>query len=128
MKIEISIGELLDKISILFIKQQNIPDQNKLININKELNHLTEQANYLFQNDRIIVLYSKLIEVNQELWNIEDKIRFKEKLQEFDGVFIELARSIYKLNDQRANIKKEINMITQSNFIEEKYHSSYIDL
>jgi hypothetical protein len=124
MKIEVSIGEIVDKLSILHIKKDNIVDVIKLENINKEYVYLHEivfsQLNINYDED-----YSKLLDVNKSLWVIEDKIRFKERDKEFDNDFIELARSVYFTNDKRAEIKKEINLKYGSLFVEEKSYSKY---
>jgi hypothetical protein len=124
MKIGVSIGEIVDKLSILHIKKDNIVDVIKLENINKEYVYLHEivfsQLNINYDED-----YSKLLDVNKSLWVIEDKIRFKERDKEFDNDFIELARSVYFTNDKRAEIKKEINLKYGSLFVEEKSYSKY---
>ena len=124
MKIEVSIGEIVDKLSILHIKKDNIEDVIKLENINKEYIYLHEivfsQLNINYDDD-----YSKLLDVNKSLWVIEDKLRDKERVNEFDNDFIELARSVYFTNDKRAEIKKEINLKYGSLFVEEKSYSKY---
>jgi hypothetical protein len=123
MEIEVSIGEIVDKLSIIEIKSENITDEIKLKNVKKEYIYLHEivfsKLNIRYED------YSKLLEVNKELWQIEDKIREKEKLKEFDNQFIELARSVYYTNDKRADIKKEINLRYGSLFVEEKSYKSY---
>ena len=124
MKIEVSIGEIVDKLSILHIKKDNIVDVIKLENINKEYVYLHEivfsQLYINYDED-----YCKLMDVIKSLWVIEDKIRFKERDKEFDNDFIELARSVYFTNDKRAEIKKEINLKYGSLFVEEKSYSKY---
>jgi hypothetical protein len=124
MKIEVSIGEIVDKLSILHIKKDNITDEVKLENINKEYVYLHEivfsQLNINYNDD-----YSKLLDVNKSLWIIEDKLRDKEKDKSFDDDFIQLARSVYFTNDKRAEIKKEINITYGSLFVEEKSYSNY---
>ena len=118
MKIEVSNGEIVDKLTILKIKKDNITDEEKLVNINKEYDYLYQ---IIFNDLKILESdYCDLIIVNKKLWNIEDKIRDKEKRQEFDDEFTELARSVYIINDKRSEIKKLINLKTNSNFIEEK--------
>ena len=122
----ISDGEILDKFSILNIKQKKIIDQNKLININNEINSLQNiSLKIILSNSRIEIFYAELTKINEKIWTIEDNIRKKEKLQQFDSEFIELARSVYRTNDQRANIKKQINIISESNLIEEKSYEQY---
>lgn len=114
-RINISIGELLDKISILEIKKENIVDLVKLSNIQKEFEMLQKEASKFPK-----ILYSELKEVNQKLWEIEDKIREKEHKEEFDSEFIQLARSVYITNDLRSEIKRKINLATNSSLVEEK--------
>jgi len=126
IKIELSVGELLDKITILQIKSERIDDASKLENINKELRvlqSLWEVSSYS-QND-LDENISELKTINEALWDIEDKIREKEGEQVFDQEFVELARSVYVTNDKRANIKKIINSKTGSELIEEKSYSDY---
>lgn len=123
MKIEISIGEIVDKLSILQIKKNNIQDVIKLENINKEYDYLND---VVFNELKISKEdFFNLVLINETLWDIEDKIRFKERDKEFDNDFIELARSVYFTNDKRAKIKKEINLKYGSLFVEEKSYSKY---
>lgn len=123
MKIEVSNGEIVDKLTILKIKKDNITDEEKLVNINKEYEYLYQ---IIFTDLKILESdYYDLVIVNKKLWNIEDKIRDKEKRQEFDSEFIELARSVYIINDRRSEIKKLISLKTNSNFIEEKSYEKY---
>lgn len=123
MKIEISIGEIVDKLSILQIKKDNINDESKLINIKNEYLYLHE---IVFANLNVnIDDYTFLLNINKQLWNIEDQIRIKEKKQEFDNEFIELARSVYITNDKRAELKREINIKYGSKFVEEKSYEKY---
>ena len=114
--IPVSIGELLDKITILEIKSQYTTNEY----VSKELRDLNQIKSTLTQYT--LEYEVKLKEVNQKLWKIEDKLREKEKLQEFDEEFIELARSVYMTNDLRAQIKKEINEETQSSYQEVKLY------
>ena len=127
MKIEISIGELVDKLSILEIKLLNIRDSHKLTNIYKELETLNPYFQDLLDEYGINIknLYTKISKINKTLWDIEDHIREKEAKQEFDKEFVELARGVYITNDQRAAVKKEINLLTKSKLIEEKSYSDY---
>ena len=116
--VPISIGELIDKVTILEIKEIYITGDG-LKNVQIELNLLREIIN----SEQIEIddeLFSSLKEVNKRLWTIEDNIRLKEKKHEFDNEFINLARSVYKENDQRAFIKKSINSKYHSNLVEEK--------
>ena len=122
-QILISDGEILDRFSILAIKQIKIFDKIKLNNIENEINHLRHIFLKILSIDPDIeTLYNTLKDINEKLWVIEDSIRIKEKLQEFDSEFIDLARQVYITNDKRANIKKEINLKTKSYLVEEKSH------
>ena len=119
----ISIGELIDKITILEIKQIYMTG-TKLKNINKEmklLKNILQDKNLEINND----LIKNLKKVNKKLWEIEDNIRIKESNQEFDEEFIKLARSVYIENDKRASIKKEINQKYNSDLVEEKSYKNY---
>jgi hypothetical protein len=126
IQIDISVGELLDKITILQIKAERIADVSKLENIKKELCILQgqwESSPYIDNNlDNNI---ASLKFVNERLWDIEDQIRVKESQQKFDEEFVKLARSVYFTNDERAEIKREINNKTGSNLVEEKSYSDY---
>ena len=120
-EILISNGEILDKFSILSIKLSKIHDKNKLININNEINYLEPIFLDISNIDlEIKTLYNNLKDINEKLWIIEDNIRVKEKLQQFDSEFIDLARQVYITNDERAKIKKQINLKSKSYLIEEK--------
>jgi hypothetical protein len=125
MNIEVSHGEIVDKLTILQIKKENITDPSKLDNIVKEYDYLLS----IVENDLGISTqspeYLELLSINQELWVIEDDIRDKERIKEFDEDFIKLARSVYYTNDVRAKIKKEINLKHSSGFVEEKSYQSY---
>ena len=125
MNIEVSHGEIVDKLTILQIKKENITDPIKLDNIVKEYNYLLS----IVENDLGISTESpeflELLSINKELWVIEDDIRDKERVKEFDDAFIKLARSVYYTNDVRAKIKKEINLKYSSGFVEEKSYQSY---
>ena len=121
-----SVGELLDKITILEIKSEKIKDADKLKNINYELqllNQTWEQTG--LKNADTDRVQGDLKAVNLRLWAIEDDIRIKEKNREFDEQFIELARSVYYQNDDRAKVKKDINILTGSDLVEEKSYESY---
>lgn len=118
---EISAGELIDKITILEIKKEKINDKKKLIYIEKELLYLNKYLEDLKKlKPKLIELINNLKIINEKLWNIEDNIRRKEKLKEFDNEFIEIARSVYKENDKRSKIKLEINNLTNSDLKEMK--------
>ena len=119
----VSLGELIDKITILEIKQIHMTGI-KLKNVDKELTLLKK----ILQDKNLeidIDLINNLKEVNNKLWKIEDMIRIKESNQKFDKEFIQLARSVYKENDKRASIKKEINMKYNSELVEEKLYNNY---
>lgn len=123
MEIEVSVGEIVDKLSILRIKKNNITDSEKLLNINKEYDYLYHKV---FQELKIDTSdFYELIMVNEILWGVEDSIRLKEMNKEFDDDFIEMARSVYITNDQRAEIKKKINLKYSSKFVEEKSYEKY---
>lgn len=123
---EISVGELMDKISILEIKQKNLKDKEKIKIVSKEL----ESLNTCFQKDvhitdQIKSLYEDLKKINIKLWNIEDGKRDCERNGDFGEKFIKLARSVYIENDQRAKIKNKINKLSGSNISEVKSHEKY---
>lgn len=126
MKVEISTGEFLDKLTILQIKSERIADPEKLNSINKELNLLQDIWQHSPHHEtNLDPEMAELKKVNEALWDIEDDIRDKERRKEFDQVFIELARSVYLKNDMRAAIKRTINMKTGSELIEEKSYAEY---
>jgi hypothetical protein len=123
MKIEVSNGEVLDKLSILEIKINNIKDKEKLANVKREHQILKSAIGEPSWHEHVFRdygFYDQLKEINEQLWVIEDDIRIKERNQEFDKKFIDLARSVYQTNDERAVIKKEINIHTGSELLEEK--------
>lgn len=125
MKIEVSIGEIVDKYTILLIKASNIKDPVKLENVNKELTYLIEvlRADYPLITDGNLAM--SLLEINKALWKVEDLLRDFEKAKSFEKEFIDLARNVYKLNDKRADIKKQINIKYGSDFVEEKSYQPY---
>jgi hypothetical protein len=124
--IPVSWGELIDKITILEIKCARLQSKAAVQNVRKELDLLNGKiVDELGAREDIRPLKNNLLEVNNALWGIEDRIREKEARKEFDGVFIELARAVYKNNDKRARIKREINIMLASELIEEKGYSSY---
>ena len=127
MKIEVSNGELLDKISILELKMLKITDKEKLDNILTEFNSLNPLCVVLFEQfgSKLQKLYLQLAKVNSKLWDIEDWIRDCERENRFDKEFIELARSVYITNDERSKLKKEINILTESILTEEKSYKDY---
>ena len=125
MLIPVSNGELMDKYSILLIKKEFINDLTKTNYVNQEITYLLEYVNKIKTTYNIDEVFNKLIEVNKKLWVIEDKLRVKEKKQEFDKEFIELARSVYFTNDERAVLKKQINEDTDSNIFEVNSYEKY---
>ena len=127
MKVEVTNGELLDKLSILELKLKNIKDDKKLINIKNEHGGLSPLCNNLFNNygNELRSLYAKLSEINAELWKIEDDIRECERNKDFGDEFVRLARAVYFTNDKRSDVKKSINLLTESGFVEEKSYEDY---
>lgn len=124
MKIEVSIGEIVDKHTILTIKKANITEEDKLVNIVNELTYLSGVLSELeIPNDE--PLMADLSRVNKNLWDVEDRLRNCERNKVFDEHFVQLARSVYRLNDKRSHIKKEINIKYQSTFVEEKSYQPY---
>ena len=125
INIPISLGELIDKISILVIKEKKIKDEKKNNLIREELTLLRKTLNEAANNNSINNYLNQLIEVNSALWKIEDEIRDCEKNKKFDQKFIELARSVYITNDKRAEIKLEINNKFGSKIVEVKSYTKY---
>jgi len=125
MQIEVSNGEIIDKITILQLKEKFITDPVKLNNVKTEIEELSSLRDEIITTPFLSTLYSLLYEVNSKLWVIEDKLRDKERNKEFDEEFIELARSVYFTNDERAKIKKDINTASGSKLIEEKSYQEY---
>jgi hypothetical protein len=124
--VPVSFGELLDKIAILQIKSERMVDPAKLANVRNELSALERTwMGHPAAGGDIARLRADLKSVNERLWVIEDDIRIKEKAQAFDAEFIELARSVYIENDQRARIKKDINLALGSAYVEEKSYEDY---
>tara|TARA_R100000541_G_scaffold4403_1_gene11834 strand:+ start:3216 stop:3602 length:387 start_codon:yes stop_codon:yes gene_type:complete len=127
MKIEVSNGEILDKISILELKMKNIDNKDKLINVKKEHEELSPLTKKLFNDygSELQIKYLELANINNKLWIIEDNIRECEKNKNFGEYFVELARDVYITNDKRCDVKKEINILTKSGLIEEKSYQKY---
>ena len=126
IKVVLSVGELIDKITILQLKMKFIKNKEQLNNVKYELETLKPllKENNL-ETPKINKLLTELYEVNLKLWKIEDKIRDKERQSDFSDEFISLARSVYYTNDKRADIKKKINFISGSELIEEKSYAKY---
>ena len=121
----ISLGELVDKISILIIKQKNITDETKLDHVKKELDFLQKTLMNYVQQEEINNYLENLININSKLWNIEDDIRECERKKLFDQTFIDLARSVYFTNDERAKVKNDINKKFGSELVEVKSYEEY---
>ena len=121
----ISIGELVDKISILMIKKKNISDTIKLQHVNKELEFLQKTLKKYISEDEINDFILKLVNINSKLWDIEDDIRECERKKLFDQTFIDLARSVYFTNDERAKVKNDINKTFGSELVEVKSYEEY---
>jgi len=124
--VEIAPGELIDKLTILDIKLEKIKDESKLANIRLEHAVLMKAfRNSIKETDQLKALIANLKHVNTMLWTIEDSIREQERAATFGEVFLKLARSVYRTNDQRAAIKREINELLNSAIVEEKSYASY---
>ena len=124
--VEVSPGELLDKITILQIKAERMTDATKLHNVRVELAALTSAAEEsLPPSEEVSALSNDLKAVNEVIWDVEDALRSREREQRFDAEFVELARSVYRNNDTRAIIKRRINEIYSSHYVEEKEHPEY---
>ena len=121
----ISLGELVDKISILIIKKKNISDSIKLEHVAKELEFLQKTLKEYISEDKINKFVQELVNINSTLWKIEDDIRECERNKLFDQTFIDLARSVYFTNDQRAKIKNDINKNFGSELVEVKSYEEY---
>ena len=121
----ISLGELVDKISILMIKKKNISDSIKLEHVAKELEFLQKTLKKYISEDKINKFIEELVNINSKLWKIEDDIRECERNKLFDQTFIDLARSVYFTNDQRAKIKNDINKNFGSELVEVKSYEEY---
>ena len=126
INVPISPGELVDKITILEIKKEFIKDDSKLKNINHEYDLLMQiYSEQISKTKGVTELKNKLKEINLELWKIEDDIRDCEREKSFTDIFIELARSVYFTNDKRSKVKLEINLLMNSNLVEEKSYKDY---
>ena len=121
----ISLGELVDKISILMIKKKNISDSIKLQHVNKELEFLQKTLKKYISEDKINEFLLVLVNINSKLWDIEDDIRECERKRLFDQTFIDLARSVYFTNDERAKVKNDINKTFGSELVEVKSYEEY---
>lgn len=120
LKISVSVGELIDKLSILQIKMEKIIDKDKLTHIETEYGILKEVSEFFLKEKSISKLFDELFETNKILWDIENSIRKKDEKNEFDEEFIEIAKSVYKNNDKRFRLKNEINELSNSKLKEQK--------
>jgi len=126
LNVPVSVGEVVDKVTILEIKSQRISDESKLHNIRTELDQLRPLVSGgVFDSDEVVALFDGLRQVNGELWDIEDDIRAEEAAGRFGERFIALARAVYVTNDRRAELKKKINLATGSALVEEKSYEDY---
>ena len=131
MKIEVSNGEIMDKLTILAIKLEQIKDEAKLKNVQTEYDVLAPIVHGIYEalgeGEKALLqdLHKNLQDINQTLWNIEDQIRVHESKKDFEDDFVELARSVYFTNDERADFKKKINELTGSLLVEEKSYEDY---
>ena len=124
--VPVSPGELLDKITILEIKSERMSDPAKVANVRTELALLQETWAKAVQEDAVVRrLHDALKEINEALWEIEDDVRDKERVKEFDQRFVELARSVYFTNDRRSEVKKQLNLHLGSRINEEKSYQDY---
>lgn len=123
MKIEVSNGEIIDKLTIIQIKLERITDRAKQLNLKKEYDELSKNSSSVISNSD--PLYIELYKVNCELWDIEDHIRDLERKKDFGADFISTARAVYIKNDKRSELKREINIRTSSGLMEEKSYEKY---
>ena len=123
--IPVSIGELIDKLSILHVKSIKITNEEKLVLVNKEFELLYNLSSDYLNSSEIELLYHQLCNINEKLWDVEDKLRVFESEKKFDQEFIELARKVYYTNDERFRLKNEINLITLSKIREVKDYKPY---
>jgi len=123
MQIEVSNGEIVDKLTIIEIKLKHIQDENKRKNLQTEFEVLNRAVSQIIAKDH--ELYLELLKINQELWDIEDTIRDLERDKDFGDAFVQTARAVYFTNDRRSEVKRKINDLTGSNLIEEKSYQKY---
>jgi hypothetical protein len=123
--VPVSIGELLDKITILNIKRVMVSDLEKVANVKRELMELMDMGSTFLSQPKVEELYDRLMVVNKNLWDVEDQLRKMELEKKFDEDFILKARSVYQLNDRRYQIKNEINILLGSNILEVKQYVDY---
>ena len=121
----VSVGELIDKLSILHVKQTKITNEEKLEYINKEFELIYNLSSVYLDSLEIELLYHQLCDINEKLWDVEDNLRVLETEKRFEGEFIDLARKVYFTNDERFRLKNEINLITDSEIREVKEYVKY---
>ena len=125
INVPVSIGEMIDKLSILQVKKTKVQDEKKLEFINKEFELLYNLSSTFLNNVEIEVIYHELVKVNSALWDVEDNLRIFESEKKFDDEFITLARKVYFTNDERFRLKNEINLISKSKIREVKDYVKY---
>jgi len=125
VQVPVSVGELIDKLSILQVKKTKITDEKKLEYINNEFELLYNMSCFYLDIEEINLAYHKLVETNLKLWDVEDKLRILESNKDFQEYFIDLARKVYYTNDERFRIKNDINEITNSEIREQKSYEKY---
>jgi hypothetical protein len=123
--VPVSVGELIDKLSILHVKKTKVSNEQKLTFINTEFELLYNMSSYYLNDEEISKLYHKLVEINSKLWDVEDELRVIESTKEFDVKFIELSRKVYYTNDERFSVKNKINELTNSDIREQKDYKNY---
>ena len=123
--VPVSVGELIDKLSILHVKKTKVSNEQKLTFINTEFELLYNMSSFYLNDEEISKLYHKLVEINSQLWDVEDELRVIESTKEFDVNFIELSRKVYYTNDERFSVKNKINELTNSDIREQKDYKNY---
>jgi hypothetical protein len=123
--VPVSVGELIDKLSILQVKKIKISNEEKLTLVNKEFELLYNLSSVHLDSSEIESLYHQLCDINEKLWDVEDKLRVLETEKRFEGEFVDLARKVYFTNDERFRLKNEINLITDSEIREVKEYVKY---
>ena len=125
LSVPVSVGELIDKLSILQVKKIKVTNTDKLLFINKEYDLLHEMSSEFLQRKDILKIYDDLINTNLKLWEVEDELRVIESTKNFDDTFTELARLVYYTNDERFRLKDKINSLTNSEIKEQKDYKKY---
>ena len=123
--VPVSVGELIDKLSILHVKKIKISNEEKLTLVNKEFELLYNLSSVHLDSTEIESLYHQLCDINEKLWDVEDKLRVLEAEKRFEGEFVDLARKVYFTNDERFRLKNEVNLITDSEIREVKEYVKY---